>query len=225
LFIGGSMARADGILALEKLYRALMDRRFDLMPRGEHHIRRVYQTVTERHSELCDDSYLCSTCCKDGTNSPEWQHVVRAVLKNIQARGGPVSKGAGRGLWLFGNANGSTLTEEVIIEGRRLLKLHKVRERKPQIVSRKKKAVLKATGLLLCEACEFDFAAAYGKLGKGFAECHHRLPLSDYDEEAPTRLEDLAIVCANCHRMLHRSRPMMKVEDLESLILQRRAER
>jgi 5-methylcytosine-specific restriction protein A len=79
--------------------------------------------------------------------------------------------------------------------------------------------------LLLCEVCGFDFAAVYGKLGEGFAECHHRLPLAEYDAEAPTLLEDLAIVCANCHRMLHRSRPMMKVEDLRSLILQRRAER
>lgn len=219
------MARADGNLALEELYRALMDRRFDFMPRGEHHIRRIYQTVTARHSELCDDGYLCSASCKDGTNSPEWQHVVRAVLKNIQSRGGPVMKGAGRGFWLFGDSNGITPTEEEIIEGRRLLKLHKIRERKPQIVTRKKQIILGATGLLLCEACGFDFAAVYGKLGEGFAECHHRLPLADYDGEAPTLLDDLAIVCANCHRMLHRSRPMMKVEDLQSLILQRRAGR
>jgi hypothetical protein len=120
---------------------------------------------------------------------------------------------------------GTTLTHEETIEGRHLLKLHKFRERKPRIVSRKKKSVLKATGLLLCEACGFDFAAVYGKLGEGFAECHHRLPLAESDAEAPILLEDLAIVCANCHRMLHRSRPMMKVEDLRSLILQRRAER
>jgi 5-methylcytosine-specific restriction enzyme A len=121
--------------------------------------------------------------------------------------------------------SGANLTHEEIIEGRRLLKLHKFRERKRRIVNRKKESVLKATGLLLCEACSFDFAAVYGKLGEGFAECHHRLPLAESDAEAPTRLEDLAIVCANCHRMLHRSRPMMKVEELRSVILQRRAER
>ena len=58
------MARVDGNLALEDLYRALMDRRLDFMPPGEHHIRRIYQTLTERHPELCDDSYLCSASCK-----------------------------------------------------------------------------------------------------------------------------------------------------------------
>lgn len=219
------MARADGNRSLEELYRVLKDRRFDFMPRGEHHLRRVYKTVSERHSDLCDNSYRCSTSCKDGTNSPEWKHVVRAALKNIQNRGGPVSKGNAHGFWLFGDLDGPTFPEEEIIEGRRLLKLHKVRERKPQIVSRKKKSVLKVTGCLLCEACGFDFATVYGKLGQGFAECHHRSPLADYDEEAPTLLEDLAIVCANCHRMLHRRRPMMKVEDLRAVILQGRAER
>src|SRR5258708_16742575 len=102
-----------------------------------------------------------------------------------------------------------------------VVKLHKVRERKPQLVSRKKKSVLAETGRLLCEACDFDFAETYGNLGEGFAECHHRLPLADYDEEAPTLLGDLAIVCSNCHRMLHRSRPMTTVENLRSVILQR----
>jgi hypothetical protein len=125
--------------------------------------------------------------------------------------------------WLI-PLNGATLTREEATEGRRLLKLHKFRERKRRIVRRKKQSVLKATGLLLCEVCEFDFAAVYGKLGEGFAECHHRLPLAENDAEKPTLLTDLAIVCANCHRILHRSRPMMKVEELRSLILQRRAE-
>jgi hypothetical protein len=89
-----------------------MDRRFDFMPRGEHHIRRIYQAVTKRHSELCDDTYLCSASCKHGTDSPEWQHVVRAVLKNIRDRGGPVSKGKGGGLWLFGDTSGTTQLEK-----------------------------------------------------------------------------------------------------------------
>ena len=26
------------------------------------------------------------------------------------------------------------------------------------------------------------------------------------------RLDDLAIVCSNCHRMIHRTKPMMSVE-------------
>jgi hypothetical protein len=135
-----TMARADGNHELEELYRVLMEAQFDYMPHGEIHLKRVYKVVNERHSELCDDSYLCSTSCKDGTNSAEWKHVVRAVLKNLQSRGGPVLKGSSHGFWLFGNQDSSpSVSENDVIEGRRLLKLHKVKERKPQIVRRQKK--------------------------------------------------------------------------------------
>jgi hypothetical protein len=33
-----------------------------------------------------------------------------------------------------------------------------------------------------------------------------------------TQLDDLALVCPNCHRMLHRSRPPLTVEALRELI-------
>ena len=107
-----------------------------------------------------------------------------------------------------------TADEEEFPEGRLLTRQHKTRERDPNAVRRKKEDVLQSTGALQCEACEFDFEVFYGALGKAFAECHHRVPLSALREEAATRLKDLAIVCANCHRMLHRSKPMLTVEGL-----------
>ncbi|EOW9267990.1 HNH endonuclease [Vibrio cholerae] len=38
-------------------------------------------------------------------------------------------------------------------------------------------------------------------------EAHHIIPLSELCsvDGSKTRLEDLAIVCSNCHRMLHRA--------------------
>ena len=61
-----------------------------------------------------------------------------------------------------------------------------------------------AEGALRCEGCGFDFAATYGELGHGFAECHHVVPLADLRAGSRTRLSDLVILCANCHRMIHR---------------------
>jgi predicted HNH restriction endonuclease len=107
-------------------------------------------------------------------------------------------------------------------EGKTLLKLHRLRERKPRLVRRKKQSVLSASGRLACEVCSFDFVAIYGPLGDGFAECHHRSPLAALPDVTTTRLSDLAIVCANCHRMLHR-RPYYKVEQLRELVLRQRA--
>lgn len=99
--------------------------------------------------------------------------------------------------------------EEGSVEGRVLYRVHKTRERRKS--EEKKRAVLGATGRLECEACGFDFLATYGERGRGFAECHHKLPLSDGTRT--TYLRDLAIVCANCHRMLHRG-DLISVEEL-----------
>lgn len=103
-------------------------------------------------------------------------------------------------------------------EGEVLYRLHKYRERNPKLVAAKKKAVLKATGALACEVCTFDFARTYGSLGKGFIECHHTKPLSEYESAALTKLDDLAVVCANCHRMLHKQPGMLTVGELRGTL-------
>jgi 5-methylcytosine-specific restriction endonuclease McrA len=55
-----------------------------------------------------------------------------------------------------------------------------------------------------CQACGFRFEMVFGKLGAGFAEAHHLVPLARLRETVLTQLEDLVTVCSNCHRMLHR---------------------
>ena len=59
-------------------------------------------------------------------------------------------------------------------EGKVLYKLHKYRERNHAIVKEKKAQFFKDHKALFCEACTFDFEHRYGKLGKGYIECHHR---------------------------------------------------
>jgi 5-methylcytosine-specific restriction protein A len=108
--------------------------------------------------------------------------------------------------------------EETFPEGSVLSRLHKRRERNPLLVRKKKSKVLQETGALACEVCGFDFQAFYGGLGQGFAECHHRKPLSLLTDSKSTRLSDLAIVCSNCHRMLHRARPWKSVEELSQYL-------
>ncbi|MCE5247833.1 HNH endonuclease [bacterium] len=55
-----------------------------------------------------------------------------------------------------------------------------------------------------CSICGFSFESVYGKLGRGFIECHHVVPLAQSAGSRKTSLEDLVLVCSNCHRMLHR---------------------
>lgn len=110
--------------------------------------------------------------------------------------------------------------DEVFIEGEVLTRLHLARERSTEAVRRKKERVLAATGRLACECCGFDFHAVYRSLGEGFVECHHTCPLAELPGVRATRLADLAVVCANCHRMLHRGKQRMTVDGLRRLIQQ-----
>lgn len=52
----------------------------------------------------------------------------------------------------------------------------------------------------------------------GFIEYHHIMPISDYYANAETTLSDLALVCANCHRMLHRAIGVLTIEQLKNRI-------
>ncbi|MCB1218089.1 HNH endonuclease [bacterium] len=94
------------------------------------------------------------------------------------------------------------------IEGGRQQVTHSRIERNAKLSLNKKKDTLKRTNALACEVCGFDFENYYGTIGKHFAECHHIVPLGELSQERETTLNDLAIVCANCHRMLHRRKDM-----------------
>jgi 5-methylcytosine-specific restriction protein A len=103
--------------------------------------------------------------------------------------------------------------EEASVEGRIVYRQHRARERDPALVRRKKESVKRQTGRLACEVCGLDFSERYGELGDGFIECHHTLPLAGGDERS-TRLADLALVCSNCHRMIHRPPQALSVGQL-----------
>lgn len=100
------------------------------------------------------------------------------------------------------------------LEGAPLLVSHLRRERSRKLVEAKKAAVLGATGSLACEVCSFDFARVYGAWGERFCEVHHKIPIAAADASIFTRLEDLAVLCSNCHRVIHRVDPMPSVETL-----------
>jgi hypothetical protein len=99
-------------------------------------------------------------------------------------------------------------------EGGERLVTHLRRERSPKLRNAKIAAVLRSeSGNLICEACDFDFAVTYGKIGKGFAEVHHRKQLANSGPRK-TALSDLAVLCSNCHRIIHRTMPMWSVPRL-----------
>lgn len=103
--------------------------------------------------------------------------------------------------------------DERIIEGAKKVVYTTTYERDPKV----RRAFLRGKKLK-CEACGFDFEKVYGKLGVGYIEVHHKKPVSE--GERITDLEsDLAMLCSNCHRMIHRGKDhMITVEELKRII-------
>jgi 5-methylcytosine-specific restriction protein A len=134
-------------------------------------------------------------------------------LTKLQAAAAAIRSGADV---LLESGGAASQEDDGAEEGRVLTRLHKLRERSPTLARKKKEAVLAKQGALRCEVCEFDFHATYGKLGEGFAECHHKVPISSYEITTKTTLADLHVVCSNCHRMLHKGERWPSVEELRS---------
>lgn len=116
---------------------------------------------------------------------------------------------------------GESDEEEVFPEGRIVYRLHRSRERSKNLVQKAKEAALRQFGKLQCLVCRFDFVEKYGRLGEGFIECHHTLPLSELLGEHEARLRDIATICPNCHRMVHRKRPWLSLEQLGAILWKR----
>lgn len=106
------------------------------------------------------------------------------------------------------------------VEGRQRVRLHWRRERKPSLIAAKKRIAKAAHGCLVCEACRLTSASLPEAVAEACFEAHHLLPLADLDREVVTRLDDIALLCANCHRMIHSTDPLITPSDL-GILLQR----
>lgn len=120
---------------------------------------------------------------------------VAAKMESLVVKGRYVSRGiSGRG-----GVNGLAEAEE----GDLRLREHYTRERRRELVVSKIRATIEKHGKLECEVCNSDLTRIYGDWGNKAIECHHRIPLASATRSRKTSLRDLALICANCHRVLH----------------------
>lgn len=67
-----------------------------------------------------------------------------------------------------------------------------------------------------CAACGFNFEQVYGAIGEKYIHVHHIIPLSEIRKEYVLNpIKDLVPVCANCHGIIHRTRPALTVDQLK----------
>ena len=103
-------------------------------------------------------------------------------------------------------------------EGKIVERKHKARERNSVVVAIAKEDFKEKYGKLFCQICEFDFEDKYGKLGKDFIEGHHTIAVSDMQQDHKTKPEDIAMVCSNCHKMVHKKRPWLTMTELKKVL-------
>lgn len=104
-------------------------------------------------------------------------------------------------------------------EGREKLKIHLVKERNRHLVDLAKKSWLtEEGGDIKCSICLFSFINTYGEVGKGYIEAHHTLPISEISADIIVKISDLAPVCSNCHRIIHRYRPWLSIDEVKQIV-------
>jgi len=105
----------------------------------------------------------------------------------------------------------------VAAEGTIVVASHLRRDRDPKL-RQTKIAQVKACGKMVsCEICGFDFAKVYGEHGRGYIEVHHVVPLHISGPTA-TRLDDLILICSNCHRMIHHGKQWLTPNELRGIM-------
>ncbi len=149
----------------------------------------------------------------DLTNLPDEQTLVDDLVEAVRLY---------RRLILVGG--GDILSEEdaddagiadAPIEERRRYVAHRKIERNPTAG----KAAKKVHGYI-CQGCDFNFSGVYGEFASGYIEAHHLIPLSSIPEGETVSLDpktDFSVLCANCHRMVHRKGGPKTMEELRAL--------
>ena len=71
-----------------------------------------------------------------------------------------------------------------------------------------------------CEACEMEFKDIYGEIGEKFIEAHHLQPISEIDKDKfeVDLKDDFAVLCSNCHRMIHKLEDPSDLDKLRKII-------
>ncbi len=113
----------------------------------------------------------------------------------------------------FGAGSALDEPEELLYEDLTRFRLHKRLER-----SVKLSKLVKVRKGCVCEVCNLDFEKIYGEIGKGYIEAHHLRPLSTLKGQKVSMDPevDFAVLCANCHRMIHKSEYISDVGEFKN---------
>lgn len=98
-------------------------------------------------------------------------------------------------------------------EGYTIEKVVREKKRDPRLRKLKLLEFSNKNGRIYCECCGLNFEDKYGAFGgENFVEVHHdNRMVSEMCDGDTTELDDLAVVCCNCHEVIHRNNISVKI--------------
>lgn len=165
---------------------------------------------------------VCSSQCWEAETTPDVLDVVFHVINNFDYYNREDTSNTGNDEVLSDARRlihdfRSRLAEEEFEEGAHIIRQHRYRERNSSAAKKKKDEAV-ANGHLTCESCGIDYFAMYGERGRRLMDCHHTIPLSSDAHRGVTKMADLILLCANCHRLAHSEPAPIPLPALQSLV-------
>ena len=105
-------------------------------------------------------------------------------------------------------------------EGRLLIRMHVYKERDRKFAKMVRKHYRsQGGGQLICQACGCVPVEVYGPAGESSMEAHHKIPIEQLQPDSVTVVNDMAMICASCHRVVHSEKPCLTVEQVNQLVI------
>ncbi len=171
--------------------------------------------IRAKHPELADAIERHGDALMSGVNSSDIRSAADKV-NVLQERIFGLTNAASATMMEDAEAKPAVDEEEVYgTEGRLLTRIHVYKERDRAFAARTKKYYKSINGgKLFCECCGLDPVSMYGPDGERCMEVHHKIPIEELQPDSITRVSEMAIVCASCHRVIHSRKPCIPVEEL-----------
>lgn len=188
-----------------------LEDRFRSLARDESRLAKISAEYPDLATLVSEHIYAV----RSGRNSRELRRTADRFIEKQQAIFGESNFGSASSLQEATSEPVSRTDEEIYgVEGRTLTRVHIFKERDKGLVKKAKRHYRNAWGKLRCEICDFEPDTKYGAKGDSCIEAHHKTPIEELLPDSITRVTDLAMLCASCHRIVHSRRPALCFDEV-----------
>lgn len=174
--------------------------------------------IVNKNGRVMNDAECISSC----TRVPRYltKNDVKFLINEINSLNGGEKIDSEHESGSIGNEDFFSIEEDEqcisdeSFEEKKVLRHHEFVERNSKLAKRTKEI-----HGYTCVACGFNFRKKYGEIGMNYIEAHHLTPFADLNEKSKVSPKnDMTVLCANCHRMIHRLQNVSNIEEFKKTI-------